>query len=143
VVVRGWNTGAARWRLYRRDGKDLALALIACDSGAYNFGSIAMIAERQTGDTKARWRFTAARFDSGPSWGGDEQVQQVVNADFAPESGALFDRSKGRGLGDCGTASIYVWDGTMFRLSELHLMDECRGVWEWPRIWTAEVTVVD
>lgn len=129
--------------LDRRDGKDLTLALIACDSGAYNFGSIAMIAERQTGDTKARWRFTAARFDSGPSWGGDEQVQQVVNADFAPESGALFDRSKGRGLGDCGTASIYVWDGTMFRLSELHLMDECRGVWEWPRIWTAEVTVVD
>ena len=127
--------------LGQRDGKDLALALITCDSGAYNFGSVVMIAERPTGDRRAKWRFTPARFDSAPGWGGDDQVQQVVNADFSGESVTLFDRAKGRGIGDCGTANTYVWDGTMFRLSERYVMDECRGVWEWPRVWTAEVTI--
>jgi hypothetical protein len=127
--------------LDRRDGKDLALALIACDSGAYNFGSVVMIAERPEGDVKAKWRFTPARFDHATGWGDDEQAQQVVNAGFEPERGTLSDFSKGRGIGDCGTASNFVWDGAMFRLSELNVMGECRGVWEWPRVWTAEVTV--
>lgn len=135
------GVGDSVYPLDRRGGKDLVLALIACDSGAYNFGAVAMIAERPTGDVKAKWKFSPARFDVTPSWGGEDQVTQVVNADFSPETGSLFDRSKGRGPGDCGIASNYIWDGTMFRLSERELMDECRGVWEWPRIWIAEVTV--
>ena len=127
--------------LDQRDGKDLALALIPCDSGAYNFGSVVMIAERATGDTSARWVFAAAKFDRETGWGGEDQAQQVVNADFSPETGTLFDRAKARGIGDCGTASNFIWDGSMFRLSEMHVMGECRGVWEWPRVWIAEVTV--
>lgn len=128
--------------LGQRDGKDQALALIACDSGAYNFGSAVMIATRPMEDPNARWEFVPARFDSATGWGGDDQVPQVVNADFTPETGTLYDRAKGRGIGDCGSASSYVWDGAMFRLSERHEMGECRGVWEWPRVWTTQVSVV-
>lgn len=128
--------------LGQRDGKDQALVLIACDSGAYNFGSAVMIATRPMEDPNARWEFVPASFDSATGWAGDDTVPQVVNADFTPETGTLFDRAKGRGIGDCGSASSYVWDGEMFRLSERHEMGECRGVWEWPRVWTTEVSVV-
>ncbi|MCO5793073.1 MAG: DUF1176 domain-containing protein [Blastomonas sp.] len=128
--------------LGQRGGLDMALVLIACDSGAYNFGSAVMVATRPMEDPNAGWEFAPAKFDSPTGWGGDDQVPQVVNADFTPETGTLYDRAKGRGIGDCGVASSYVWDGEMFRLSEKHEMGECRGVWEWPRVWTAEVTVV-
>lgn len=128
--------------LGRQGGKDQALALIACDSGAYNFGSVVMLAERPAGDTRAKWRFSPAKFDSAPAWGGDDQVVQVVNADYSPETATLFDRSKSRGPGDCGTANTYAWDGRMFRLTERYLMDDCRGVWEWPRVWLAKVKLL-
>lgn len=127
--------------LDQQDGKDMALVLIACDSGAYNFGSVVMVATRPMEDANAKWTFAPARFDSPPSWGGDDQLTQAVNADFSPGTATLSERSKGRGPGDCGTANIYVWDGTMFRLTERQVMDECRGVWEWPRIWTAETSL--
>lgn len=128
--------------LGQREGKDVVLVLIACDSGAYNFGSAVMIAERPMEDANARWTFRPAKFDSATGWGGDDQVAQVVNASFSPETGALSEFAKGRGLGDCGVASSYAWDGEMFSLSERSEMGECRGAWDWPRVFIADVAVV-
>lgn len=128
--------------LGQQGGKDMALALIACDSGAYNFGSVVMIAERPTANPKARWTFRPAAFDSEIGWAYDDQPAQLINAGYTPETGQLSEFSKGRGLGDCGTASSYVWDGERFRLSERYAMDDCRGAWDWPRVWTTELAVV-
>lgn len=128
--------------LGQRNGRDVALALIACDSGAYNFGAAVMVAERPMEDPNAPWTFKPARFDSATGWGGDDQVQQVVNADFSPESGLLSEFSKGRGLGDCGVASSYVWDGEQFHLSERSEMGDCRGAGDWPRVFIADVALV-
>lgn len=127
--------------LGQRSGKDMALALIACDSGAYNFGSVVMIAERPSNDAKARWTFRKAKFDTPTGWGDEEQVAQLVNASFDPATGRLSEFAKGRGIGDCGTANSYAWDGEQFRLSERHEMGDCRGAWDWPRVWVAEVSV--
>lgn len=128
--------------LGQRNGKDMALVLVACDSGAYNFGSVVMIAERPMEDPNARWTFRKAKFDGATGWGDEEQVAQVVNASFDAATGTLSEFAKGRGLGDCGTANSYVWDGEQFRLSERHEMGDCRGAWDWPRVWVAEVSVV-
>ena len=128
--------------LGQHNGKDMALVLIACDSGAYNFGSAVMIAERPMEDPDARWTFRNAKFDGETGCGDEEQVAQVVNASFDPATGTLSEFAKGRGLGDCGTANSYAWDGEQFRLSERHEMDDCRGAWDWPRVWVAEVSVV-
>ncbi|PXW77600.1 uncharacterized protein DUF1176 [Blastomonas natatoria] len=128
--------------LGQRGGRDMALVLIACDSGAYNFGSAVMIAERPMEDPNADWTFTRARFDSETGWGENADVAQVVNASFEPATGRLAEFAKGRGLGDCGTASQYVWDGEQFRLAERHVMDDCRGAWDWPRVWVTDVSVV-
>lgn len=128
--------------LGQRNGKDMALVLIACDSGAYNFGSVVMIAERPMEDPNAKWTFRKAKFDGPTGWGDEEQVAQVVNASFDAATGTLSEFAKGRGLGDCGTANSYAWDGEQFRLSERHEMGDCRGAWDWPRVWIAEVSVV-
>lgn len=128
--------------LGQRNGSDMALVLIACDSGAYNFGSVVMIAERPMEDPNAGWTFRKARFETPPGWSDDGQVAQVVNASFDPATGILSEYAKGRGPGDCGTANEFAWDGEQFRLAERHLMDECRGAWDWPRVWVAEVSVV-
>lgn len=128
--------------LGQRNGSDMALVLIACDSGAYNFGSVVMIAERPMEDPNAGWTFRKARFETPPGWSDDGQVAQVVNASFDPATGILSEYAKGRGPGDCGTANEFAWDGEQFRLAERHVMDECRGAWDWPRVWVAEVSVV-
>ncbi len=128
--------------LGQRNGKDMALVLIACDSGAYNFGSVVMIAERPMEDPNARWTFRKAKFEAPTGWGDEEQVAQVVNASFDPATGILSEFAKGRGPGDCGTSNNFAWDGEQFRLAEQHFMDECRGAWDWPRVWVAEVSLV-
>jgi hypothetical protein len=47
--------------------------------------------------------------------------------------------SKGRGIGDCGTESIWVFDGKAFRMTSFRMMPDCRGVplWEWAQLYTA------
>lgn len=110
------------------------LVLVPCGSGAYNFGSVALIATGQPG----RRTFALARFDSAPEWGGGNGAPpELVNAAWDAETGTLSSREKGRGLGDCGTARSYVWDGSVFRLTELTTMRECRGSWNWLTLWRA------
>lgn len=110
------------------------LALIACDAGADNVSSIALIA---SGEPGAR-SFEIARFDLMPGFTGEPGTAPlIVNAQWNPAKAALSSFSRGRPLGDCGTAETYRWDGAMFRLTQARAMPVCRGAWEWPVIWSA------
>ncbi len=110
------------------------LVLIPCGAGAYNFSSVPMIATGQAG----RRIFTLARFDSPPGWTEKDDKAMLVNAGWDSENATLSSFAKGRGLGDCGSAQSYVWDGTLFRLIELQMMDQCRGAWNWITLWRAQ-----
>ncbi len=126
--------------LARQDGRDIVVALIACGSGAYNFMSKAYIGERPSGKGRSDWRFRSAPFDYNPGGGfSDDGSPVLVNAFFNVEDGILGNYAKGRGLGDCGSSQSYVWDGTRFRLIEATNMPKCRGVWQWPTTWRAQV----
>jgi len=121
-----------------RAGTYRALVLISCGSGAYNFASSAYIGEYQNGENGAgKWNFSLAKFDSPPGWGGEGPTPLLVNADWDGQDQILSSYAKGRGLGDCGNAERYVWDGTMFRLVEASGMTECRGGYEWITTWRA------
>lgn len=109
------------------------LVLIPCGAGAYNFSSVPMIATGQAG----RRVFTPARFDSPPGWTEKGGKVLLVNAGWDGASATLSSFAKGRGLGDCGSAQSYVWDGALFRLVELRQMDQCRGAWDWITLWRA------
>jgi hypothetical protein len=64
-------------------------------------------------------------------------VVQLVNSGFG--EGRLTSYSKGRGIGDCGIAQDFVWDGTRFRLIEQSEMTECRGSTRMVTTWRADV----
>jgi hypothetical protein len=100
-------------------GGGKTLALLPCGAGAYNYSSVAFII--------AGGKAEPAAFEGGD---GD-----LVNAGFG--NGLLSSHNKGRGIGDCGAAETYVWDGKRFRLVEASVMSECRGSTNWLTIFRA------
>jgi Protein of unknown function (DUF1176) len=114
---------------------DTDLILITCSRGAYNFSDIAFVRRNGT--------LTPARFDHIFSWGDTLEIPFLVNTYWNPEDGTLSTYAKGRGLGDCGTAESFVWDGEMFRLTERREMNNCRGSVHWITVYRANVEWVN
>lgn len=114
-----------------------ALVMLSCGNGAYNFSSAPYVGTSKDGK---KWSFAPARFDYPAEPGkAMDGVRLLVNSGWDAESQQISSYSKGRGIGDCGSAETYVWDGDMFRLVEAYAMDECRGSIEWMRLWRAQV----
>lgn len=114
------------------------LVLLPCDAGAYNVSFVPLVAKSETGGEAGARSFAVAQFDAMPGYSGEPgSPPLVVNARWNPRLGLLASFAKGRGLGDCGTAEDYRWDGAQFRLEEARAMPVCRGAWEWPRIYSA------
>ena len=111
-------------------------------SGAYNFSSAPYIGEI-TEDSPGGWAFRPAPFDRQPSWGGEGTEPLLVNSNWDDREQTLSSYGKGRGLGDCGRAENYVWDGERFRLIEASAMDECRGSYLWITTWRARYRQVE
>lgn len=118
---------------YRLDNRTW-LALVPCGSGAYNFTSVPVLVTR--GSVSRRMKL--AEFDFAPGFTDVDGTPLLVNAEWDPMSGTLSSFAKGRGLGDCGNAESYVWDGRKFRLVSRTAMEECRGVIEWIPVWQAK-----
>jgi hypothetical protein len=106
------------------------LMLMPCDSGAYNLIALAFIIGK---DGKAE----LAKFDAGTSFNDEGAAAQLVNAAYDGRTLSTF--AKSRGLGDCGIAQSFVWDGAMFRLAEQSEMGECRGSTDYITTWRARV----
>ncbi len=125
--------------LGQKDGRYRALILMSCGSGAYNFSSAAYIGEIK-GDEKegASWAFRPATYDLQPAWGGEDRPPLLVNAHWEENRQILSSLAKGRGIGDCGNAESFVWDGEQFRLIEASGMQECRGAYKWITTWRAK-----
>jgi len=112
-----------------------ALVLLPCDAGDYNVSAVPLIA---TGEAGSR-QLGIARFDHIPGASGDPDAPPlIVNARWNPLRSELSSFAKGRGLGDCGTAETYTWDGAQFRLIEARSMPVCRGAWEWPVLYAVQ-----
>lgn len=114
-----------------------ALVLLNCGAGAYNFSSGVYIGQQ---DSFARWSFAPAKFDYGATgFSAESLIPLLVNADWDAGTQTIKSYAKGRGLGDCGSAESWVWDGNMFRLTGATQMGECRGSLDWIPVWRAEV----
>lgn len=110
------------------------LVLLACGTGAYNLSSVVLIAEQQG----SRIAVAPAPFDVADVL--QEANQPIlVNAEWDGENRVLHDFPRGRGIGDCGTRSRYVWDGSRFRLIHRETMGECRGSIDFITVWRTRV----
>ncbi|HWQ86685.1 DUF1176 domain-containing protein [Brevundimonas sp.] len=100
---------------------------VPCFAGAYNIGH--------------DWYLTGPggrnpRAVSLPSATG-ESDPGTINGGYDPGTRTISAFSKGRGIGDCGTASTWTWTGSAFVLSAESSMGECWGVPAdfWPTTW--------
>ncbi|WP_312145772.1 DUF1176 domain-containing protein [Brevundimonas sp.] len=99
---------------------------VPCFSGAYNFGLRYFVTE-PNGANPQPVRFPTSR----------EPADEVVNGEYDPTSRTLTAFNKGRGVGDCGIASVWAWTGRDFALVSESEMRECWGVPAdlWPSTW--------
>lgn len=99
---------------------------VPCFSGAYNFGLRYFVTGPKGANPQAL-RFPTSR----------EPADEVVNGEYDPGSRTLTAFNKGRGIGDCGIESVWIWTGRDFALKAESEMRECWGVPadQWPTTW--------
>ena len=108
-----------------------ALHVSSCYSGAYNFGSLFLI-----DGVDGLEVLSFADYSDDYGWTG---INQVINAEFDPRTGALFSFSKSRGIGDCGSSGRWVWKQYAFQLRQFSSWDDCENGKEpdqWPVVFT-------
>jgi hypothetical protein len=106
------------------------LHVSSCFSGPYNFGSLFFV---QPLDDLELLSF--ADYSEEYGWMG---TNQLINAQFDPNSGWLVSFNKGRGIGDCGSAGRWVWRQYAFQLREFSSWDDCdngRESENWPIVF--------
>ena len=62
---------------------------------------------------------------------GQTEGDTIMNMAWDDKTHVLSTSFKGRGIGDCGGSTDYVWDGKIFRPVEEAMMDECLGAIAW------------
>jgi len=109
----GFTGGDEAWAL----DDTLRLVVVACSRGAYNVNSqFWLVSGRDVAKAKP------AAFEGS----GNSPANELVNADFDPETGQVSFYAKGRGIGDCGASGSYGWTGARFALLQFSAMSECR-----------------
>ena len=114
---------------------DAILVILPCSSGAYNVSGALFVVGG--GKVAPAALDAPAGFDATGA-GENAAVKSVVNGTF--DGDRLSSYAKGRGLGDCGVAQSFAWDGARWRLVEQSEMRECRGNPDFLRTWTARAT---
>jgi hypothetical protein len=110
-----------------RLGDSTELWAVPCFAGAYNMGHDWYVTGPGGRDPRpARLASTS-----------DESTAGTINGGYSPETRTITAFAKGRGVGDCGTASTWTWTGREFVLSHESAMQECWGVPPdyWPTTW--------
>lgn len=100
---------------------------VPCFAGAYNIGHDWYV----TGPGGRDPRPAGLASVSG------EAAPGTINGAYSPEDRTITAFAKGRGLGDCGTASTWTWTGREFVLTRELTMTECWGALPdyWPTTW--------
>lgn len=113
---------------------DHVLVFVACYSGAYQTASVAFRVARTDGagvplELPAPPGLAAVAPDQG--------FAMLTNAGYVPATGTLSHLAKGRGLGDCGEAATWRYDGQAFHLASYSALRRCGGAapGDWPSLW--------
>lgn len=137
------ESGDSEWLLQnvmsaRLDAR-VELWAVPCGAGAYNISHRWYL----TGPGGRDPRPAELLGSEGPRTGDEAEVwpdNSTINGGYAPNERALVAFSKGRGIGDCGTAQTWLWTGQRFELQSETSMGHCAGVpWEyWPTTWRTQ-----
>jgi hypothetical protein len=115
---------------------DKALMLLSCEAGAYNVVDLAWIVSRMKPFIA---RQIHLRLPFTPQSG--ETDLELMNTGYDEANKELTTLAEGRGLGDCGIASRWRFDGQRFRLvryAEEPTCDGWHGSGAWPTLWVTK-----
>lgn len=115
---------------------DKALMLISCEAGAYNTVDLAWLVSRHKPFASRQIRL---RLPFTPANGSEEM--ELMNASYDEKNKELITLSKGRGIGDCGFATRWRFDGQRFRLvryAEEPTCDNWLSPDAWPTLWVTK-----
>ncbi|RPH21037.1 DUF1176 domain-containing protein [Buttiauxella warmboldiae] len=115
---------------------DKALLLTGCEAGAYNVVDLGWIVSRQKPFAARQIRL---KLPFKPGSGNNEL--ELMNAGYDENNKELTTLAKGRGIGDCGVATRWRFDGQRFRLvryAEEPACDLWNGSASWPTLWVTK-----
>jgi len=114
-----------------------ALLLVSCEMGAYNVIQLAFEVSRAL-PYVARGLSLSLPF-TPPNR--SEKQMELINAEYDAATSQLLTFAKGRGLGDCGNASRWQFNGSSFVLAEYAEESTC-DAWhssdDWPTLWVSQ-----
>jgi len=112
--------------------QDNKLFLIPCRAAAYNI--VYRIYLKAANEDRPR-QLLFADYSNSLGWTG---TQDLMNVSYDAKTKSLSAFYKGRGLGDCGSTSIYRWQQYAFKLVEYRNWEKCDGTrqaQDWPVIY--------
>lgn len=112
-----------------RLSKNTYLLMALCYQAAYNEDYLAFVVPNNSNNVEL------AKFKANTA----SQDESLTNATFEVNKGTLTTYAKGRGIGDCGISSTWVWTGKQFELAEFNSMPACRGISDQINTWTAKI----
>ena len=117
------------WRL----GENLVLVALPCTQGAYNIASALFLEKADGSNPKSLALPRPVPLEA------DQAANVVTNFGFDPKTMQLASLDKSRGLGDCGVAATWLWDGQAFALLKAAGLDACPGALpeDWPSLYSA------
>jgi hypothetical protein len=97
---------------------------MVCWRGAYNVVYRLFLTDERGGDVRPLTL----------DYPGGEATSELMNISFDPKTQTLMNFDKGRGLGDCGALTEWIWTGRRFEAAHQTFMPECQGVMSdyWP-----------
>ncbi|QHM74636.1 hypothetical protein C7M52_00572 [Mixta theicola] len=114
-----------------------ALLLVSCEMGAYNVIDLAFEVTRSQPWVARGLTLTLPFIPPQRS----EKQLEIINAEYDAATGQLYTFAKGRGLGDCGNASRWQFNGQEFALAEYAEESTCdawHGSDDWPTLWISQ-----
>ena len=111
-----------------------ALVLLQCWSGAYQSAALVLRVPRSA-PQQAR-AVLLPDVPGGLPAGKDDDPGVVTEAFYDPATATLSSFAKGRGIGDCGIARSWVFDGTAFQPASRDEQRRCAGSpGDWPALY--------
>lgn len=109
------------------------LYLLPCFAAAYNVVYRVYVFDKRYPDELKRSIFAA--YSDAAGWYGKDDL---INAQFDPETKTLIAFEKARGVGDCGSIAKYRWSDIGWRMIEYRYWGKCDGTRmpeDWPVIY--------
>lgn len=113
--------------------KNIKLFLVPCFAAAYNVVTRAYVMDARYKDKTQMLLF--AEYSDELGWTG---TNSLLNVDYDAKAKSLSAFAKARGLGDCGSTSLYQWQQYAFKMLEYRYWGKCDGTRlaeDWPLIY--------